>query len=231
MVSRCSLCLAVVHPNRDKNRDKLSGLDTLKSRRPKTASPTPRVATAQRSDGRRIPPSQSKQEYSAPIRSRLGISASKTYCYFYGDQSLFEERMGEVRDEAAWGYILGYAVTTAPPDPPPPEALQFAALYLLPGVSKREAEKALDRIFASFPRKPQRRRPDALSQRDHQLLREIFELAESKAGRPLRPAVLIPLADAICKVLHKGLDYRRLSKKTIEKECESWRKETGRPTR
>ena len=97
------------------------------------------------------------------------------------------------------GPMIEYGERVISLDPPPPATLQphLAALYLLPCVSKGQAKKALDRIFASFPRKPQRRRPDALTPHDHQLLRELFELAEKTAGRPLRPANLISMVDIV----------------------------------
>ena len=141
MVWRCSLCHAVVHPNRDKNRDSLFALDTLKSRRPKISSPSSAAAKGQPRGGRPIQPpptsQRSRHDHTEPVRHRFGINAPKTCLYFYGDQSAFEAKMGEVRDERAWAYMLEYAVTTTPSDPPPSEGPQLAVLCLLPGVSRR----------------------------------------------------------------------------------------------
>ena len=51
----CPLCLAVVHPNRDKNRDSRFPLDPLKSHRPKTASRSPAKAKGQRRTREALP--------------------------------------------------------------------------------------------------------------------------------------------------------------------------------
>ena len=182
--------------------------------------------------GRRLTDSSAKppntHEHTGTIRRQFKIGVPKTASYLYGEMSPFERRLGLVRDERAWTAVLEYADCAEPSSSQPP---QLAALYLRPCVSRREADRALDQIFASFNQKSKRRRPHALNQLDRQILRMLFELAEKRAGKHLRPADLIRDVDFAYKVLNEQMDVRRLSKKTIEKQCELWRKEIGRPTR
>jgi hypothetical protein len=155
-------------------------------------------------------------------RDHYGIRAPKITTYLYGwtDTDL---RVGECRDERAWIAGLEYANYDC-------QKPQLAVLYIAPGISKREARRAIDRLMEAFPQKSKTKRP-AVRNRERQLLRELFELLESLAGGPLRPSHFIKGAVRANALLAKQRGWPTLSKKTIERECQQWRKDTGRSLR
>lgn len=165
-----------------------------------------------------------KSGHSDYVRGRYKIEPPKAVAYLSGDTA-FDRQTGECRDEQAWTAALEYTDHAMPP-----AALQLAVLYLRPGVSKREARRAIDRVFAAFPHKTKPKRPP-IRLIERRLLREIFELSEKMAGRPLIPALLIKCAVLANSLLHERAGWPCLSKATIQQECERWREETGRPVR
>lgn len=165
-----------------------------------------------------------KIDHSDYVRGRYKLEPPKAVAYLSGDTA-FDRQTGECRDEQAWTAALEY-----PDHAMPPVGLQLAVLYLRPGVSKREARRAIDRVFAAFPHKPKPKRP-AIRPIERQILREIFEFSEKVAGRPLIPALLVKCAVLANSLLHERAGWPRLSKATIQQECERWREEMGRPVR
>lgn len=163
-------------------------------------------------------------DHSDYVRGRYEIEPPKAVTYISGDTT-FDRQTGECRDEQAWTAALEYTDHAMPPG-----ALQLAVLYLRPGVSKREARRAIDRVFTAFPQKAKPKRPP-IRPIERQLLREIFEFSEKVAGRPLIPALLIKCAVLANSLLHERAGWPCLSKATIQQECERWREETGRPVR
>ncbi len=168
------------------------------------------------------------------VRSRYGIDSPKAVSYVSGDTNT-DRLSGECRDEQAWTGALEYndhALTTS--------ALQLAVLYLRPGVSRREADKALDQMFKVFPRKVRSSRPSVRSI-ERQLLRAAFEWAEQiaietfgwseqVARETLPPKLLVISASKINTSFAKYFEMKPLSFKTIERECRQWRRDTGRPS-
>lgn len=158
------------------------------------------------------------------VRGRYKIEPPKAVAYLSGDTA-FDRQTGECRDEQAWTAALEYTDHAMPAG-----ALQLAVLYIRPGVSKREARRAIDRVFAAFPHKTKPKRPP-IRLIERQILREIFEFSEKVAGRPLIPALLVKCAVLANSLLHERAGWPRLSKATIQQECERWREEMGRPVR
>jgi len=169
-------------------------------------------------------PRAAKIGHSDYVRGRYKIEPPKAVTYLSGDTN-FDRQTGECRDEQAWTAALEYTDHAIPTG-----SLQLAVLYLRPGVSKREARRAIDRVFAAFPQKPKPKRP-AIRPIERQLLREIFERGEKEAGGRVPPVQLIRFAVELNMLFHKWAGWPRLSKVTIQRECERWRAETGRPIR
>lgn len=165
-----------------------------------------------------------KIDHTAYVREGYKLDAPKAVVYFRGWTN-FEYRIGTARDEHAWTAALEYSDHSTPQS-----ALQLAALYLRPDVPKREARRALDKIFKAFPPKKPSPRP-GLYPIERQVLRAAFEELDNSGDKGVTPKMLVTWTSKIYALFAKHWGREILSIKSIEKECRQWRRETGRPTR
>jgi|GEM_PF-3947446 len=142
----------------------------------------------------------------------------KTTRYHYGWNE-FAWRSGECRDEQAWLVELEHSGC--------PETLQLVTIRLRPGVSLREAHKAVAiAIKACRERTPVQAKRPSLTKWERDFMRALFQHLEKQASRPVKPALIIRTVGKAMKIAGA-----QRSKSAIANEHRLWRSEMGRPVR